>query len=150
MAEQVTYWRVGSKVHRTLYRGDELVGMVDTPALALEVISALNSRGRSLVQVAADSIEAFADRLGLEHFADRPDADRDEQLVAQGMRQAVEIMRRIAERESGRERSPEPPVAVRAVCGACLSREDVGADGRFEVHVNSSGQPCSGSRRVAP
>lgn len=118
MSEQVTYWRVGSKVHRTLYRGDELVGMVDTPALAMEVITAANARGRSLVEVAATSIEAFADRLGLEHFADRPGADRDEQLVAQGMRQAVEIMRRIAERESGRERSPDRWSAARELAVA--------------------------------
>lgn len=91
------YWRPGSKVGRTLYRGDELVGLVDTPALAMEIVTAVNARGRSLVEVAADSIEAFAGRLG---------GDRDELHVAQGMRQAVAIMRRIAERESGRERSP--------------------------------------------
>lgn len=98
MAE-VTYWRVGSKVHRTLYRGDERVGQVDTEEIALEVIHALNARGRSLLEVAADSIR---------HFAERLDADDEEQAhIAHGMRQAVEIMRGIAERENGGPRDAQ-------------------------------------------
>jgi hypothetical protein len=96
------YWRPGSKVHRTLYRGDELVGLVDSAELALEIVSAVNARGRSLVEVAADSIEAFARKY------DDATATSDERHVAHGMRQAVTILRRVAERESGRERSPEP------------------------------------------
>ena len=34
-------WRVGTKLGRTLYRDDRCVGMVDTPALAAEIVSAL-------------------------------------------------------------------------------------------------------------
>lgn len=93
MAERVTYWRVGSKVHRTLYRGDELVGLVDTPEIALEVIQALNARGRSLVQVAADSIEFEAQRYD-DAFATERERD-----VAHGLQKAVEILRGIAARE---------------------------------------------------
>jgi hypothetical protein len=36
-------WRVGSKVGRLIYRGDEVVGIMDTYALATEVVSAMNA-----------------------------------------------------------------------------------------------------------
>lgn len=35
-------WRVGRKLGRTLYRDEHCVGMVDTPELAAEIVSALN------------------------------------------------------------------------------------------------------------
>jgi hypothetical protein len=35
-------WRVGSKLGRTIYRNDVLVGMVDSPAIASEIVSRLN------------------------------------------------------------------------------------------------------------
>jgi hypothetical protein len=35
-------WRVGRKVQRTLYRDDQLVGLVDTPELAAEIVAAMN------------------------------------------------------------------------------------------------------------
>jgi hypothetical protein len=37
-------WRVGRSVGRTLYCGDELVGMVDTPALAEAICEAMSAR----------------------------------------------------------------------------------------------------------
>lgn len=35
-------WRVGRSQLRTLYRDDVLVGMVDTPEIAAEIVEALN------------------------------------------------------------------------------------------------------------
>ena len=35
-------WRVGRKVGRTLYRDEQLVGLMDTPELAAEVVEAMN------------------------------------------------------------------------------------------------------------
>jgi hypothetical protein len=35
-------WRVGAKLGRTLYRDDRCVGMVDTPELAAEIVTAMN------------------------------------------------------------------------------------------------------------
>lgn len=103
----ITHWRVGSKVGRTLYYGDRLVGLVDTEEIALEVIHALNARGRSLLEVAADSIRNIAEHL------DRD--DRDQQHIAEGMHRAIDLMRRIAATEVGgrpetaRERSRPCP-----------------------------------------
>jgi hypothetical protein len=36
---------VGTKVGRTLYRDEQLVGLVDTPELAAEIVDALNRQG---------------------------------------------------------------------------------------------------------
>lgn len=36
-------WRVGRKVGRTVYIGDELVGVMDSPELASQVVSAVNA-----------------------------------------------------------------------------------------------------------
>lgn len=41
-----TRWRVGIKLGRTLYVGDDLVGVMDTPALALLVVEAVNKYDR--------------------------------------------------------------------------------------------------------
>lgn len=35
-------WRVGRHVGRTIYRNDQLVGLMDTPELADQVVKALN------------------------------------------------------------------------------------------------------------
>ena len=35
-------WRVGRKLGRTLYRDDECIGMVDTRALAAQIVDAMN------------------------------------------------------------------------------------------------------------
>lgn len=35
-------WRVGTKLGRTLYKDNELVGLMDTPELARAVVAALN------------------------------------------------------------------------------------------------------------
>lgn len=40
----VSEWRVGTKVGRTLYRDDVLVGLMDTPELAAEVVAALSGQ----------------------------------------------------------------------------------------------------------
>jgi hypothetical protein len=36
-------WRVGRKVGRTIYEGDTLVGVMDTPELAALVVEAVNA-----------------------------------------------------------------------------------------------------------
>lgn len=35
-------WRVGTKLGRTLYIGDQVIGMVDTPELAAQIVDAVN------------------------------------------------------------------------------------------------------------
>lgn len=40
-------WRTGRKVGRTIYRDEVLVGVMDTPELAAEVVAALNERARA-------------------------------------------------------------------------------------------------------
>lgn len=37
-------WRVGKKVGRTIYDGDVLIGMMDTPELAALVVAAMQKR----------------------------------------------------------------------------------------------------------
>lgn len=39
-------WRVGRKVGRTVYDGDRLIGMMDTPAQAALVVDAVNRHRR--------------------------------------------------------------------------------------------------------
>jgi hypothetical protein len=53
-------WRVGRKVGRTLYLDDQLVGLMDTPALAGAIASAMNERARSLVEPATAVVEGYA------------------------------------------------------------------------------------------
>lgn len=48
MAER---WRVGGKLKRTLYRDEQLVGLVDTPELAAEIVETMNRVGRLLDEV---------------------------------------------------------------------------------------------------
>jgi hypothetical protein len=38
----VTEWRVGGKLKRTLYRDDQLVGLVDTGEIAREIVHRMN------------------------------------------------------------------------------------------------------------
>ena len=42
-------WRVGRKVGRTIYDGDTLIGVMDTPELAARVVEAVNRRTASPV-----------------------------------------------------------------------------------------------------
>lgn len=45
-------WRTGKKLGRTIYRDDEVVGMVDTPAIAAQLVDAANGRARKVEQTA--------------------------------------------------------------------------------------------------
>ncbi len=36
-------WRVGRKLGRTLYKDEVCIGMVDTPALAAEIVARMNA-----------------------------------------------------------------------------------------------------------
>ena len=61
-------WRVGRTVGRTVYRqtgndpakGDELIGLMDTPELARQVVGAVNAR---CVSEDDDTLKAVADAL---------------------------------------------------------------------------------------
>lgn len=120
-------WRVGRKLGVTLYRDEVFVGHVSSPEIAAEIVETMNRVGRLLADI---------------ELRDPPPGviERIDAYVLGG--QAP---------ESGRERSPRLRVEIyRQTCGSCLSPHDVGTDGRFEAHVNSSGHECSGSRRVAP
>lgn len=62
-------WRVGRKVKRTVYIGDDLVGLMDTPELADEVVRAVNNR--RMVESAGRDIRADRDRLRSELARER-------------------------------------------------------------------------------
>lgn len=47
----MSVWRVGGKLKRTLYRDEQLVGLVDTPELAAEIVETMNRVGRLLDEV---------------------------------------------------------------------------------------------------
>ena len=42
--EDKAVWRVGRKVGRTIYRHGQLVGLVDTAAMAAEIVEAMNAK----------------------------------------------------------------------------------------------------------
>jgi hypothetical protein len=63
-------WRVGRKLGRTLYRGDQVVGMVDTPELAADIVAAMNGsdaqeliRLRGRLERDLESFESIIDSL---------------------------------------------------------------------------------------
>ena len=47
-------WRVGRSVGRTLYLDGKLVGLVDTPELAAEIVETMNRVGRLVAEVLDD------------------------------------------------------------------------------------------------
>lgn len=61
-------WRAGRTVGRTIYRDDVLVGLMDTPELAAEVVAALNGPTRMCGHVTAG---VFANTSSL--ICSRPD-----------------------------------------------------------------------------
>jgi hypothetical protein len=44
-------WRVGRSVRRTLYVGDQIVGLVDTPELAAAIVARMNELGAPMAEV---------------------------------------------------------------------------------------------------
>ena len=46
-------WRVGTKLGRTLYRGDQLVGLVDSAEIAAEIVRAMNAMTPAEIRRAA-------------------------------------------------------------------------------------------------
>lgn len=44
LTNRIMPWRCGRTVGRTIYHNGELVGMMDTPALAAQVVGALNDK----------------------------------------------------------------------------------------------------------
>jgi hypothetical protein len=54
-------WRVGRKLGRTIYKDDVCVGMVDTPALAEEIVATMNgkpSKGASALRIQRVTVRA--------------------------------------------------------------------------------------------
>lgn len=47
----MSVWRVGGKLKRTLYKHDQLVGLVDTAEIAAEIVETMNRVGRLLDEV---------------------------------------------------------------------------------------------------
>jgi hypothetical protein len=47
----VSYYRTGRHLGRTVYKGDELIGVMDTPELGALVVDALNAHDRYLCGV---------------------------------------------------------------------------------------------------
>lgn len=66
-------WRAGKKLGRTLYCEERCVGIVDTPELAHEIVSALNYEGRGLdpatVEACAQMVEAGFTRYRVDGMA---------------------------------------------------------------------------------
>ena len=58
-------WRVGTKLGRTLYRDDRCVGMVDTPELAAEIVSALTRADETHARCRG-GVESYGLRLSCE------------------------------------------------------------------------------------
>lgn len=59
-------WRVGRKVKRTVYVGEVLVGLMDTPALAEQVVTAVNAaQPPPAVEVAADELTTTGEMVML-------------------------------------------------------------------------------------
>lgn len=48
-------WRVGGKLKRTLYRDEQLVGLVDTGEIAAEIVETMNRVGRLLDEVQGET-----------------------------------------------------------------------------------------------
>lgn len=63
-------WRVGRSQLRTIYRDDVLVGLMDSPEIAAEVVAALNGRE------ACPSISSGSLSWGPSGLVYRPDAVR--------------------------------------------------------------------------
>jgi hypothetical protein len=58
-------WRVGRSVGRTIYIGDELIGLMDTPELAQQVVEAVNELDRRDNEI--DDCRAAIDRERAAH-----------------------------------------------------------------------------------
>jgi len=54
-------WKVGRKVGRTLYDGDELIGLMDTRELAARVVAAVNSEEVFLRELAQHVVDYFGE-----------------------------------------------------------------------------------------
>jgi hypothetical protein len=71
-------WRVGGKLKRTLYRDEQLVGLVDTGEIAAEIVETMNRVGRLLDEVRpVDGNRRRAAESGRERSPDRWSAARE-------------------------------------------------------------------------
>ncbi len=79
-------WRVGTKLGRTLYEGEQLVGMMDTVELAARVVDAMNGAEVRKLKAALEMCKASE---GSWHMAgpDRPvETCRICQAIAEALR----------------------------------------------------------------
>jgi hypothetical protein len=127
-------WRVGGKLKRTLYRDDQLVGLVDTGEIAAEIVEALNAQNGTLP------------------------GDRPLTLTERGMAEWWAKRRREMAAEGGRERSLAGPVVVgetgpepHQLCGTCGRLTPLDGGGLFMPHTVVGDDPtadwCEMSRR---
>lgn len=74
-------WRTGRKVGRTLYAGDELIGLMDTRELAAEVAAAVNERvGRGEITQHLSVINGAAEEI-LMRTANEEDRHRAKAII---------------------------------------------------------------------
>lgn len=65
-------WRVGNKLGRTLYRNDQIVGMVDSKELATEIVDALNGAAPNDREALAKGLSREANRIFNKQERDYP------------------------------------------------------------------------------
>lgn len=56
-------WRVGKTLGRTLYKNEELVGLLDTPELAAEVVQAMNKEAVTQEAAVVELVQAIDDEV---------------------------------------------------------------------------------------
>lgn len=146
-------WRAGRSTGRTLWRDEQLVGMVDSPEIAREIVEAMNARGRQvemLVELAGyppKSVRVPLPESGRERSPDAIDApapgqaitrtefDRLAEAVGTGRAAAMAVCR-CHLCQSGEDR-------YESRCGICDALITV-VRGRVEEH-GEEGARCPGS-----
>ena len=63
MSNESNRWRVGTKLGRTLYRNNQLVGMMDTPELAAEVVAVMNKEAPNDREGITNSLSRESNRV---------------------------------------------------------------------------------------
>lgn len=112
-------WRVGRKVKRTVYIGDELVGLMDTPELADEVVRAVNNR-RMVESVARETSARLNARL------DSLREDRDA------------YVRRLSRCREVRDQLRAENADLRRLCADEHSREGQATDSHVKAGVDGT------------
>lgn len=80
-------WRVGTKLGRTLYRDEVLVGMVDTPELAAEIVARMNRTEAE--QAVLDAMGDVPEQALRRHVAEATTCDLPEPCRAELARRGL-------------------------------------------------------------